>query len=208
MAASSANDETLAAYEHNLAAYIAKSPKSATPVIRDWLGSVLAYINTDARILEVGSGTGRDADYIESRGYVVERSDAAMAFIEYLQAQGHSVRRINLLTDSLGGPYELILADAVFLHFDAVEFAHILRKCREALGPSGYLAFTLKEGDGEAWSSDKLDEPRYFHYWRIPEVAKLLDETGYEIIDQGSFAGAFDGATRIEFCVRPRITTV
>ena len=45
--------------------------------------------------------------------------------------------------------------------------------------PGGLLAITMKEGDGDAWTSAKLDAPRYFTYWREAELIGELRHAGW-----------------------------
>jgi len=47
-----------------------------------------------ASILEIGSGTGRDALELERRGYRVRRTDAALSFVEMMRADGFEVDRL------------------------------------------------------------------------------------------------------------------
>ena len=37
--------------------------------------------------------------------------------MDHLQAQGHNAKKLNVLTDEITGPYNLVFADAVFHHF-------------------------------------------------------------------------------------------
>ena len=41
------------------------------------------------------------------------------------------------------------------------------------MGPEGLFGFTLKEGDGDAWTDAKISVPRYFVYWRELSSAAL-----------------------------------
>ena len=70
-------------------------------------------------------------------------------------------------------------ANAVLLHLSRDQFADLLRRARTAIAHGGVLAFTLKEGDGEAWSEHKLGLPRHFTYWREPAVRSALHRAGW-----------------------------
>ena len=130
-------------------------------------------------MLELGSGTGRDALLLEARGLVVERTDATRAFVDMLRRGGHDARVVNALTDDLGGPYAGVLANAVFLHFDDRELRLVLRRVRASLAADGVVAFTVKEGDGAGWSTDKLGAPRHFTYWQPDPLCRLLEDEGW-----------------------------
>lgn len=148
------------------------------------LGRFLGVGNLVGRgtVLELGSGPGWDATYLETRGPRVIRTDAVSAFVEPLRSDGHEARLLDVRVDDFGGPYDAVLADAVLLHLSRDEFVDVLRCARHAVVNRGVLAFTLKEGDGEAWSRAKLGLPRHFTYWREPAVQTALRATGWQIL--------------------------
>ncbi|MBO0812349.1 MAG: NUDIX domain-containing protein, partial [Microlunatus sp.] len=135
----------------------------------------VAELLPGGRLLEVGSGPGWDADYLEQRGLSVQRSDITPAFVDMIRAAGHDARVLDVRTGDLGGGWDAVLADAVLLHLNRTEFAAVAGRVAAAVRPGGLFAFTLKEGDGEAWSEAKLDLPRWFVYWREPEVRAVLE---------------------------------
>ena len=140
-------------------------------------------------VLEIGSGPGWDADYLESRGPRVLRTDGAAAFVQRLQAAGHQARLLDVRVDALGGPYDAVLADAVLLHVSREQFVDVLQRARQAVASGGVLAITLKEGDGEAWTEAKLGRPRHFTYWREPAVRAALTDTGWQVFSLEHVAG-------------------
>jgi SAM-dependent methyltransferase len=173
---SEANAETLRSYESHIQRYIDGTPPD---IPEAWLDTALDGLDTRARILEIGSAYGRDATYIQSRGFGVECTDAAPGFVRELLGRGFKARLFNLLTDRVEPVYDLILANAVFLHFERARLPDIFRKMRAGLKTGGRLAFSLKDGDGEGWSDEKIGAPRYFCYWRATQLPPLLQEAGY-----------------------------
>ena len=173
------NERTLVSYGLGVDAYIrGTNPEVAGPV-REWIDEALRGLPANARILEIGSAFGRDAAYMRSLGFAVECSDAVPEFVDMLQEKGFDARLLNILSDEIGDGYDLILANAVFHHFPRSELGGILVRMRHALAPDGRLAFTVKSGDGEEWSSEKIGSPRYFCYWRAAEVDSLLGDAGF-----------------------------
>lgn len=134
------------------------------------------------RLLEVGSGPGWDADYLQDRGLTVQRSDITPAFVDMMRADGHDALLLDVRADDLGGPWDGVLANAVLLHLNRTEFAAVVERATEAVRPGGIFAFTLKEGDGEAWTEAKLDQPRWFVYWREPKVRAVLEAAGWTVL--------------------------
>ena len=172
------NAKTLASYETHVADYIDGTSQVVDGAHKAWIDAALADLPPDAKVLELGSAFGRDAAYMASKGYSVERTDAAENFVSYLRGKGFPARRFNAITDQLDGEYDLILASAVMLHFTRPELALVLRKLCQSLAPQGRLAISLKRGEGEAWSTEKLDAPRYFCYWEAAELEPILHAAG------------------------------
>jgi predicted TPR repeat methyltransferase len=132
-------------------------------------------------VLEIGSGPGWDADHLELSGLRVARTDAAPAFVERLRAAGHDARLLDVRTGELGGPYQAVLANAVLPHLDRGQVEDVLGRARRAVVAGGILGFTVKEGDGAAWSDHKLGLPRHFTYWREPALRAVLRRTGWRV---------------------------
>ena len=171
------NELTLATYEQAAEVFRESIPKEPNHLLIDL---VAEQIPPGARVLEIGSGTGRDAVELERRGFVVRRTDAAVAFVEMMRADGHQADRLDALRDEFGGPYDAVFADAVFLHFDRAQLADVLRKAGRA---AGVLAFSTREGQGEEWSNRHLDLPRHFVMWEEEPLRELLTATGWSVKD-------------------------
>lgn len=174
------NQRTLASYEAKVAAYIHQTPTHPSPLLQAWLKGVLSGLSPESRLFEIGSASGRDATYIESLGYAVQRTDAARNFVEVMRHTGQSAEFFNVLTDPFPGTYDGIFAIAVLLHFTRTEMNEvIIPKAYAALNPGGRFAFAIIEGDGETWSNGKIDAPRYFCYWQEADIIRALTENGF-----------------------------
>jgi len=177
------NSVTLQSYELGVQAYVAKTAAEVTGNLKCWIDATLGRLDRKAHIFEIGSGFGRDARYIESQGFAVERSDATIGFIQLLEQEEYSVRRFNVLIEDFPATYNCIFADAVFLHFTREELERVLEKAYAALAPNGLLAFSVKNGDGEEWTTEKIGHPRYFCYWRKESLQALLASKNFTCIE-------------------------
>lgn len=181
------NEMTLRSYRARVNEYCEGTSQEVSENLGRWLNSAVAGLPLDSRILEIGSGHGRDAAYLEAKGYKVECSDAVPGFVEHLEARGLNARQLNILTDSIGGTYRLVLAVAVLLHFTSTDVKRVIAKAHEALEPNGRFAFCVKAGDGEEWSHAKIGLPRYFHYWSANRLQQILGRSGfsrYDLVEQ------------------------
>jgi predicted TPR repeat methyltransferase len=183
---------TLATYEALAETYRANRSTEPKPAIVAWLDQLAARLPSGARVLELGSGPGLEAVWLEERGLTVRRTDGARSFVNMMRADGYSADQLDVRVDDLGGPYELIFADAVLLHLTRPEFADVLGRTRRAVVPGGMLAATLKEGDGSVISTERLGRPRRFTYWRAGAVREVLDATGWQLLSVESVDGARD----------------
>ena len=185
------NGLTLAAYEQRAEAYREQTQHVASaddPLVRR-----LATESPDGVILEVGSGTGRDADALEALGRRVRRTDATRAFVEMQRAAGREAEVLDALRDPLvgagHGPYAAVLANAVFLHFTQEQLHLVLTKVRDSLVPGGLLGFTVKVGEGSEWTDWKLGMPRFFAYWRAEPLRTAVEGAGFRVLDLTQEAG-------------------
>ncbi len=171
-------DTTLATYQTAARRYL--DTFTPLPALVTFLDRFAELVG-DGTVLELGSGSGWGARYLEDRGLTVIRTDATQAFIDVMLADGHQAKLLDIRTDDLGGPYAAVLADAVLLHLNRNQFTDVITRARGAVVPGGVFAFTVKEGDGSAWTQTKLDLPRHFTYWREAPLLEILDRSGWSV---------------------------
>jgi SAM-dependent methyltransferase len=124
------------------------------------------------RVLEVGSGPGRDADFLETLGVQVRRTDATRRFLEIQAARGKYGEHVNIITDELGGPYDAVVALCVLIHVPRVETDRVLAKIFRCLRPGGGFLVSMRHGDGETGGK--------YHtvYWRRDDFAARIEAAG------------------------------
>lgn len=183
-------DRTIAAYEQSVQDYLAGTRRPHGHVA-EWLDRLAALL-PGGHVLEVGSGPGWGAEHLESRGLQVTRSDATAAFVERLRQQGHQALLLDVRRDDPGGPYDGVLANAVLLHVVRAVLPAVLRRLHGAVRPDGLLALSLKEGDGEGWSTHKIGLPRHFTYWREQPLRQVLTDAGWRVEELAHRQGVRD----------------
>ncbi len=185
---SEANNKTIHTYDGGVKAYIDGTPQVVSGNQKRWIDAAFSDVAKDARILEIGSAFGRDARYLMELGYSPTLSDATPSFVEYLRSQGLTAEVLDIVTDRPSGEYDVIFASAVFLHFTDEDFDTAAQHVKDALrdGESKFI-FSLKQGEGEEWTSKKMGNERYFKYWNRPLVEQRLGALGFSIVNSQTF---------------------
>ncbi len=184
------NKETLQTYENGLDAYVELTPSEMGNEFGLFWENQLKRFDSDSNILEIGTATGRTADYIESLGYSVDRSDAAHAFVDYQKSLGKDAQLVDILDIQVEKQYDLVIAEAVVLHLTDDNFLQALSGVRETLMKDGVFIFTFKSGEGEEVSTHKMNAPRYFNYWSENEMNDIVKRSGFKVLESGFFEKA------------------
>jgi hypothetical protein len=117
---------TLRSYNKNIQKYIDATPQETSPATRLWINKFLSGKPKDIKIFEIGSATGVDATYIESKGYQVQRSDASAGFVEWMNSHGQSAVLFDVFRDKYPDSPDIVFAKVVFLHFTRNEMSVVL----------------------------------------------------------------------------------
>ncbi|EAR53092.1 hypothetical protein OG2516_11531 [Oceanicola granulosus HTCC2516] len=155
--------DVLGVYAANAAKLQAKFDRLSA---EDVLGGVIDHLPpAPARVLDIGAGSGRDAAWFAARGDRVTAAEPVAEFREILAARlpGAEVVDAGLPgLDGLVGPYDLILANAVWHHLAPGERAAGLARMADLLAPGGSIALALRHGpaghDGMVHAMDADDE--------------------------------------------------
>ena len=99
--------------------------------------------------LRSDSGPGRDADFLETLGVRVRRTDATRRFLELQAARGKQGELLNIVTDELGGPYDAVVGLCVLIYVPRDQIDHVLSKIAASLRPGGAFLVSMRDGDGE-----------------------------------------------------------
>ncbi|MFA6404722.1 MAG: class I SAM-dependent methyltransferase [Candidatus Paceibacterota bacterium] len=128
--------------------YIKNSIQQVEGDAKIWIDEFLQRLSTNANILEVGSGTGRDANYIEKKGYIVIRTDIYPEFIEY-QNEKYKKKVLffdlkqEIIPDNFLKKFDGLFVRSVLNHFSFEEIKEILRRLKLVLKSNALFAFNL-----------------------------------------------------------------
>ena len=198
---SEAVDDTVRAYDLDAEAYAGGGTHVPDSVRAD-IEEFAATIGTAARVLEIGSGGGRDARRMAELGLDVRRTDITPAFVTLLRQQGHGCDLIDPLVDDLSsseGPYDAVWANASLLHVARRDLPTVLSRLAAVTRDGGLLRLSVKEGDGEGWSTHgSIRNPRHFTYWRAPALEGVAAGVGWSGVSIRSGVAGKRGETWLE----------
>ena len=186
-------ERTVRAYDLDAVAYAEASPVVPDSVRAD-VEDFARRLGPGARVLEIGSGGGRDALLMEELGLRVRRTDITPGFVALLRERGHACDLLDPLVDDLSspdGPHDAVWANASLLHVERRHLSSVLARLGAVTRPGGLLRVSLKEGDGEGWSTHgSVRHPRHFTYWRADALREVLRGAGWVDVEvMGGIAG-------------------
>ena len=194
-------DDTVRAYDLDAAAYVAHGPVLPDTVRSD-IEELADLLGPGARVLEIGSGGGRDGRLMEELGLRVRRTDITPGFVSLLRQQGFAADLLDPLVDDLSapeGPYDAVWANASLLHVRRDDLPTVLERLAAVTRPGGVLRISLKEGDGEGWSTHgSVSNPRHFTYWRADALIAVVDAAGWGEVSVRSGVEGSRGETWLE----------
>ena len=180
---------TVAAYDAQAREYRSASAQASFGS-DDAVRAFATAAGVGARVLEIGSGGGRDAVALESLGLHVRRTDVTPGFVELLRAAGHDADLLDPFADDLtdparpGTPYDAVWANASLLHVARSDLPVVLGRLAASTRPGGLLRASFKEGAGEGWSvHGSIEAPRMFIYWRSPDLEQVVSTAGWQLLE-------------------------
>ena len=173
---------TLQTYRSGVETYAALTPDTVDGSMKIWLDAGFEGLPGSCSVFELGSATGRDAVYLRAAGFMnILCSDAVEQFFPALKEAGFPAVSFNAVSDDFPHVFDVVLANAVLLHFTRSQFRDVLRKTFDGLVSGGRFLFSVKQGSGEGWTTEKMDAPRFFCYWNGESVVEELSAVGFQV---------------------------
>jgi SAM-dependent methyltransferase len=130
------------------------------------------------KVLELGCGSGRDAQYIVSK--VGKENyfgiDASRELIKIAREKNPCVafqvkdmRDVSYETETYG----VIFSFASMLHVNREEMAQIIEKCHKSLKTGGILFISTKYGEYKEEKITNLGDEKYYYFYRPEDIEKL-----------------------------------
>ncbi len=136
------------------------------------------------KIIDIGSGPGRDALLLQKAGKNVTCLDASEAMVKLSSEKGlnsvlASFDNLPFKDESFDGVWSYTALLHVPKKFVNISLKEIFR----VLKPSGMFALGLIEGNFEEYrKSSGVDMPRWFSFYEKDEIERLCREHGFELV--------------------------
>lgn len=141
------------------------------------------------KILDIGSGGGRDAKDLMAMGYKyigIEISKNLIYEAEKYAPKANfllqSVYDLKFPKDTFDGFW----ACAVLLHIPKARISEVLRNIHHVVKNGGIGFVSIKKGEGERFvEGDHIGIPykRFFSFWYEDEFASILQKNGFEVLE-------------------------
>lgn len=141
------------------------------------------------KVLDLGSGPGRDAVLLNQRGLAVTCLDASQTMAEMSRKIGFD----SVVADMESIPFQDNCFDGVWaytslLHVPKSDFFKSVREIKRVLKNQGVFALGMIEGDAEGYRiGSSVDSPRWFSFYKKEEIKNILEDSGFEMIYFHSF---------------------
>ena len=148
--------DSVAWYNKHASAVTPKYESVNPDSLHDWMTDLLP--EPPALVLDVGSGTGRDAAWFASKGFDVFAVEPSRAMRE-IACTLHPSASVCWMNDSLPGldstyrkgmSFDMILVNAVWMHLPPGQRQRAFRKLVNLLKPGGIIVISLRIGPTDA----------------------------------------------------------
>lgn len=154
-------------YDHHAETYVAHGR------VNPHLGQLLARLAAGAHILELGTGSGRDAKAMLDAGFRVDATDGSPALARQAELLlGQKVRHLRFEALDAVGHYDAIYAAASLLHAAPEMLPDIIARIHCALKPGGWVWASFKHGDAPGFDRHQ----RFYNYMNAGQLAQYWQQ--------------------------------
>ncbi len=154
--------------------------------------SFIKILPSEARVLDVGCGSGVKSKYFVERGLQVTGIDISDKLLEIAKKEAPKATfKILSMTDldTISETFDGVFAQASLLHIPKKEAGDVVRKMAQRLVPGGILYIAVKEvrADKPEEAVEKehdygYDYERFFSYFSMEELKRYLTDAGVQVI--------------------------
>jgi len=138
-------------------------------------------------ILDVGSGSGRDSKFFFDKGFEVKSIDLSEKMINFSSNYCKDVDFIKMDFNKLDfedGFFDGLWVSSSIVHVKKENIENVIKEFYRVLKIGGVIFISFKPGNKEEFVKEDylLGEGRFFAFYFLDELRKLLILSGFEII--------------------------
>lgn len=145
-------------------------------------------LHVKGKIIDIGSGSGRDAKIFTHKGIDVVGIDFCQNLIDIARKNAPlaefklmDIEEMHFPPDSFDGAW----AACSLLHIAKKSFPEVLKKIHNLLKKEGLLYLALKKGQGESLEADlryEGDVKKFWSFYEEDELKNILQNTNFKIL--------------------------
>jgi SAM-dependent methyltransferase len=142
------------------------------------------------RILDVGSGSGRDALLLQQMGLEVICQDGSTSMIDITTKLGFESHLVDFSDMDFGhASFDGVWAYTSLIHIPQDEARAVIKQLRNSLKPDGVFAIGVIEGNDASMVERKTmpGVSRYFKNYSSHELAELIEPLGFTLLYESSY---------------------
>ncbi|MCR5461614.1 MAG: class I SAM-dependent methyltransferase [bacterium] len=161
-------------YEENAKEYIDRTINADLSSERDEL---IKLLPNNAKILDIGFGSGRDSLAFIKEGFAVLSIDNCKEFCKHGEELGLNVKNISIENIDYDNEFDGIWACASLLHIKSNELLSVFKKIHKAMKYKGIFYCSFKHGEFEG-----IRENRYYTDMTLKKMEEILSKTELYLI--------------------------
>jgi len=144
------------------------------------------------KVLEIGSGAGKDAESLIKMGYEYTGTDASEGLLKVAQKRNPQATFKHIGVHDLDFPehsFDGFWTAATLLHIPKDRVDKALQRIKTQVKPDGVGFITMKAGAGER---EDPETGRWFAYYSKDEFQGVLERNGFKVVEEKSRKGEKD----------------
>lgn len=140
------------------------------------------------RVLDIGSGPGRDGVILRNHGLKVVCLDAAREMVSMTGEKGlESVQADFQSLPFADQSFNGVWAYTSLIHDRKENLPHALQEIKRVLKHWGVFGLGIIEGNSEGYKCDERGYERWFAYYQWEEIKEMLTTAGFDTLYFGKF---------------------
>jgi len=162
----------------------------------------ISLLPKKGRILDLGSGPGRDSSYFQNQGYWVTAIDPSQEMVKLAQnALGELGEALTLSAEQMyfEGSYDGVWAMASLIHIPNKALKDVFVRIYRALKPGGIFLGSFIKGIGVPDQGETIGDGRFFNRVSQGRLLQIVAEIpGFEVIPELTYTNDddFHGANK------------